>query len=62
MKINQMVTPQEGEGLVVKNFPNSFRDTSLLRILKKIETENGSKLSMLFQIQETELFPETTTV
>jgi nicotinamidase-related amidase len=40
VKINQMAIPQEGEGLVVKNFPNSFRDTTLLTILKKIEIED----------------------
>ena len=39
-KINQMVTPQVGEEVVVKNFPNSFRGTTLLEILKKSKTEN----------------------
>jgi nicotinamidase-related amidase len=39
-KINQMVTPQEDEILVVKNFPNSFRGTSLLEILKKEKTDH----------------------
>lgn len=34
-KINQMVAPKDDEMVVVKNFPNSFRDTSLLEILKK---------------------------
>jgi nicotinamidase-related amidase len=38
--INQMVTPQEDEIVVVKNFPNSFRGTSLLEILKKGKTDN----------------------
>ena len=33
--INEMVAPQAGEHLVVKNFPNSFRDTTLLNILQK---------------------------
>jgi nicotinamidase-related amidase len=33
-KINGKVIPQEGEAVVVKNYPNSFRDTSLLEILK----------------------------
>lgn len=33
-KINDRVTPQEGETVVVKNYPNSFRDTSLLEILR----------------------------
>ena len=38
--INQRVTPQEGEIVVVKNFPNSFRSTSLLEILKKEKVDN----------------------
>jgi nicotinamidase-related amidase len=38
--LNQMVTPQEDEIVVVKNFPNSFRGTSLLEILKKEKAEN----------------------
>jgi nicotinamidase-related amidase len=38
--LNQMVTPQEDEIVVVKNFPNSFRGTSLLEILKKEKTDN----------------------
>lgn len=33
-KINDRVVPQEGEAVVVKNYPNSFRDTSLLEILR----------------------------
>jgi nicotinamidase-related amidase len=37
-KIHAMVAPQEGEVVVVKHFPNSFRYTSLLEILKKQET------------------------
>lgn len=38
-KIHQMVTPMEDEIVVVKNFPNSFRSTSLLEILKKEKTD-----------------------
>jgi len=38
--LNQMVTPQEDEIVAVKNFPNSFRGTSLLEILKKEKAEN----------------------
>jgi nicotinamidase-related amidase len=38
-EIDQMVAPQENEIVVVKNFPNSFRDTSLLEILKKEKTD-----------------------
>jgi len=34
-KINDRVTPQEGESVVVKNYPNGFRDTSLLEILRE---------------------------
>jgi len=33
-KINGRVTPHEGETVVVKNYPNSFRDISLLGILR----------------------------
>ena len=39
-KINQLVTPDAGEIVVVKNFPNSFRSTPLLEILKKEGIEN----------------------
>jgi len=39
-KINQLVTPQEDEIVVVKNFPNSFRSTSLLELLKKEKVDN----------------------
>lgn len=37
--INQMVTPKGDEIVVVKNFPNSFRNTALLEILKKEKTD-----------------------
>ena len=39
-RIHQMVTPQEDETIVVKNFPNSFRGTSLLEILNKEHIDN----------------------
>ncbi len=39
-KINRMVTPQDGEIVVVKNFPNSFRGTALLEILNKEKPDN----------------------
>ena len=39
-KINQRVTPKEDEIVVVKNFPNSFRSTPLLEILKKEKVDN----------------------
>lgn len=32
-EINQMVAPAAGESIVIKNFPNSFRGTSLLELL-----------------------------
>jgi nicotinamidase-related amidase len=39
-KINDGVTPREGETVVVKNYPNSFRDTSLLEILRNAHIDN----------------------
>lgn len=39
-KIHQTLTPQEGESVVVKNFPNSFRNTSLQELLKKEKPDN----------------------
>jgi nicotinamidase-related amidase len=39
-KINRMVNPRDGEIVVVKNFPNSFRGTSLSEILKKAKPDN----------------------
>ncbi|MCX5816339.1 MAG: cysteine hydrolase family protein [Proteobacteria bacterium] len=39
-KINQLATPQEGEAVVVKNYPNSFRDTSLLEILRNVHIDD----------------------
>ena len=40
VEINQMVSPQEGEIVVVKNYPNSFRETKLLETLKKAQIKN----------------------
>lgn len=40
-KIHRTLTPNADEIVVVKHFPNSFRDTSLLELLKK---ENPDKL------------------
>lgn len=37
VKINEWVAPQEGEIVVVKNYPNSFRGTELLEILRKVK-------------------------
>ena len=39
-KIHQTVIPKEDEIVVTKNFPNSFRGTSLLEILKKENIDN----------------------
>jgi nicotinamidase-related amidase len=39
-RINQLVTPEENETVIVKNFPNSFRSTSLYEILEKEKTDN----------------------
>lgn len=39
-RINQLVTPKENETVVVKNFPNSFRSTSLLKLLEKEKIGN----------------------
>ena len=39
-EINRMVTPRDGEIVVEKNFPNSFRGTSLSEILKKEKPDN----------------------
>ncbi len=38
-EINSLVSPKECEAVVVKNFPNSFRDTALLEILKSAQTD-----------------------
>jgi nicotinamidase-related amidase len=39
-KINDKVTHREGEAVVVKNYPNSFRDTSLLEILRNAHIDD----------------------
>lgn len=39
-KINDKVVPRDGEAVVVKNYPNSFRNTSLLEILKDMHIDN----------------------
>ncbi|MBU0968842.1 MAG: cysteine hydrolase [Proteobacteria bacterium] len=38
--INELVAPRENEIVVQKNYPNSFRDTSLLKILKQEKIGN----------------------
>ena len=39
-KIHRLVAPREGERVVVKNYPNSFRGTSLLELLKEEHADN----------------------
>lgn len=39
-RIHPLVTPQGDETVVVKNFPNSFRETALLEILKQVSVGN----------------------
>ena len=39
-EIHEAVAPQKGEPVIVKHFPNSFRDTALLDDLKKLEIES----------------------
>ncbi len=39
-EINERVAPGEGDTVVIKNFPNSFRNTELLDILKKTDIKN----------------------
>lgn len=39
-QIHQKVRPKDGEVIVVKNFPNGFRNTTLLEILKNERIEN----------------------
>ncbi|RJP74753.1 MAG: cysteine hydrolase [Desulfobacteraceae bacterium] len=39
-KFNDKVSPLEDETIVVKNYPNSFRDTSLLEILRSLHIKD----------------------
>ena len=39
-KIHASVTPHEGETVIIKHFPNSFRHTSLLELLKQQESND----------------------
>jgi nicotinamidase-related amidase len=39
-KIHSTLTPIEDEAVVVKHFPNSFRDTSLLELLLDVKPDN----------------------
>lgn len=40
VEINEMVSPLMGEKVVDKRYPNSFRETALLEILKKTEKDS----------------------
>ncbi|HJV36373.1 cysteine hydrolase family protein [Geomonas sp.] len=39
VEIHRSVTPQEGETVVVKNYPNSFRETGLLDELRRLKID-----------------------
>jgi nicotinamidase-related amidase len=39
VEIHEVVSPQRGETVVKKNFPNSFRETGLLELLKERDTD-----------------------
>ncbi len=39
-QLNERVSPRDGETVVVKNYPNSFRGTSLLEILRSMHIDN----------------------
>ncbi len=39
-KINDMVAPKKDETVAVKNYPNSFRDTCLLEILRNMHIDD----------------------
>jgi len=39
VEINEMLSPLRGEYVVKKNYPNGFRETELLEILKKTEKD-----------------------
>jgi nicotinamidase-related amidase len=41
VEIHKSVTPQPGEAIIEKYFPNAFRDTDLLNILKKSEVDEA---------------------
>ncbi len=38
-RIHPNVGPQTGEDVITKNYPNAFRDTALLNLLKKIDIQ-----------------------
>ena len=39
VEIHKSVSPQTGEAIIEKYFPNAFRDTDLLNVLKRSEVE-----------------------
>ena len=39
VEIHEMVSPLKGENVVSKNYPNSFRETDLLEVLKKTDKD-----------------------
>lgn len=39
-QLNERVSPRDGETVVVKNYPNSFRNTSLSEILRSMRIDN----------------------
>jgi nicotinamidase-related amidase len=39
-QLNERVSPRDGETVIVKNYPNSFRNTSLSEILKSMRIDN----------------------
>ena len=38
--INQTIAPRSDEAVITKNYPNSFRETSLLEALKEVESKS----------------------
>ena len=40
-EINKAVAPQSGESVIEKYFPNAFRDTDLLKVLKESEVDEA---------------------
>lgn len=49
-EINKVVKPVEGEMVVVKNYPNSFRETGLLKYLQKKGIKNVMICGMMTDV------------
>ncbi|WP_267406287.1 MULTISPECIES: cysteine hydrolase family protein [unclassified Chryseobacterium] len=49
-EINALVTPKSGEKVIVKHYPNSFRDTDLLQYLKSIGVKNLTITGMMTDV------------